>query len=393
MTQFLIRRFVKHWQKTGDQSVRAAYGTLGSITGAALNVLLAAIKMLVGLVTKSVAITADGVNNLSDAGGSVMSLVSVRMAQKPMDREHPFGHGRAEYIGALGVGILILIFGFELLRSGAESILSPVLPDFSWVSVLLLVLGVLVKGWMSVFYKKIGTLTDNPTMLAASKDSLSDVLATGAVILSILLALLTGVAVDGYAGVLVSLFILRSGYSVIKDTVNRLLGGSPDKELGSKIIERLLSYEGVLGVHDFVLHDYGPGRSMASVHVEVRADEDFVAIHETIDRAEREITRDMHIPICIHMDPVVTDDEQTNSVCAEIKKYLASRVPALKLHDFRRVPGKKRVNLLFDVLLPEEIKDEQIETVRCEIADYAKTLDARYHCLIHFDRDYFTNEG
>lgn len=390
MIDFLIRRFIKNYRQTDDQQVRAAYGTMGATTGMLLNVLLSAIKILVGLFSGSVAVTADGINNLSDAGGSIMALVSVRMAQKPMDAEHPFGHGRIEYIGAMGVGVLILIFGVELFKSGVESIMNPVMPAFSSLSVGLLILSILVKAWMAAFYRKIGKTTDNPTMLAASKDSLSDVLATSAVVLSMLASMLFHWAADGYVGLLVSLLVLREGYSVIKDTVSRLLGGMPDKELGTRIIKKLLSYDGILGVHDFVLHNYGPGRSMASVHAEVSADANLVAIHEVIDRAEREITDEMGIPICIHLDPVVTDDEHTHNVSSKIQKYLSERTPPLKLHDFRRVPGERQINLLFDVLLPAAVRDADIQAIRKEIEAYARSLDDRYRCVIHFDRDYFT---
>lgn len=392
MIDLLIRRFVKNYQDTGNQAVRSAYGTLGATTGMALNILLSVVKILVGVFSGSVAVTADGVNNLSDAGGSLMALVSVRFSQKPMDKEHPFGHGRLEYIGAMGVGALILIFGVELFKSGIESILTPAAPSFSWISIALLVAGILVKGWMAVFYRKIGDKTSNPTMLAASKDSLSDVLATSAVVLSMLAAMLLHWTIDGWIGVLVSLLVLHEGYQVIRDTVSRLLGGMPDKELGTKIIKKLLSYDGILGVHDFVLHDYGPGRSMASVHAEISADANLVAIHEVIDRAEREISDEMNIPICIHMDPVVTDDAHTHNVSSKIQKYLRERVPPLKLHDFRRVPGEKQINLVFDVLLPKEVRDQDIPVLQQEISEYARSLDERYRCVIHFDRDYFTLE-
>ena len=387
MIQFLIRRFIKDPENTGDQRVREAYGTLGSVTGIALNLLLSLSKILLGFITGSVAVMADGVNNLSDAGGSLITLVAVRMAQKPQDEEHPFGHGRIEYLGALGVGMLIGVFGLELLQSGVEGILHPEAAGFSWLTVGILAAGVLVKLWMGRFYSVLGQKTENPTLLAASKDSLSDVLATGAVALSAVATMLFGWPMDGYVGTLVSLLVLKAAWDVLRETVSRLLGSAPDKEKGDRILEMLLRYPGVLGAHDLVLHDYGPGRAMASVHAEVAADSDLVAIHEVIDNAEREISRELNIPICIHMDPVLTHDEKTETARAQMAAYLASLTPPLKLHDFRRVPGNRNINLVFDVLLPPQ--EHNLDALRDGICAHARTLDPRYRCVIHFDRDYF----
>ncbi len=389
MTERLIKWFVHTPEDTKNQKVREAYGTLGSGTGIVLNLLLSMVKMLLGLLSGSVAVLADGVNNLSDAGGSVMALVSVRMAQKPYDAEHPFGHGRMEYIGALAVGVLIAVFGIELLKSGIEGIITPAAISFSWISLALLLAGIFVKLWMFFFYRNLGNRADNPTLLAASKDSLSDVCASSVVLISLILNLSFGWQVDGYFGVVVALFVLYAAYSVIRDTVSLLLGGQPDKELGTRLIEMLTGYDGILGVHDLVLHNYGPGRSMASVHAEISADADLVGIHEVIDRAEREISETLNIPICIHMDPILTHDEETEKVRGQIGAYLASLKPPLKLHDFRRVPGDQAINLIFDVLLPPEA--QEIATLEDGICAHALTLDARYRCVIHFDRDYFSN--
>lgn len=388
MIELLIRRFVKGWECPSDQAVRARYGTLGAVAGMLLNLLLSALKMALGFISGSVAMTADGVNNLSDAGGSLMALIATRFAQKPLDEEHPFGHGRLEYVGAMVVGILIAVFGIEMLKSGVESVLSPRAMDVSPLVLILLVLGMLVKLWMWRFYRVIGIRIDNQSMLAAGKDSLSDVMATGAVLFASVFYLAFGWMIDGYVGALVALMVLKSAYEVLRDTISRLLGGKPNRELGTQIIQKLLTYDGILGVHDFVLHDYGPGRSMASVHAEISADADLVAIHEVIDTAEREISEQMDIPICIHMDPIMTGDAATERVREQISEYLASLTPPLKLHDFRRVPGENNVNLVFDVLLPPE--QTELNALRDGISAYARTLDVRYRCVIHFDRDYFT---
>ena len=388
MIGWLIRKTIKQWENTSDQHVRQAYGVLGSVTGMILNLCLAVGKILLGFFSGSVAVTADGVNNLSDAGGGLVALIAVRMAQKPDDEDHPFGHGRIEYLGALAVGILIAFFGIELLSSGVEGILHPQPRSFSWPMVGLLLTGCLVKLWMARFYRTLGEKADHPTLLAAGKDSFSDAISTGAVALSAVLGLLFSLPLDGYVGVLVSLMVLKASWDVLKSTVDRLLGGAPDREMGARIVEMLLEYPSILGVHDLVLHDYGPGRAIASVHAEVAADSDFVAVHEVIDQAEREISRELSIPICIHMDPILTHDEKTEAARARMAEYLSALSPPLQLHDFRRVPGDKNINLVFDVVLPSQVRD--VAAVRDGINAHARTLDPRYRCVVHFDRDYFS---
>lgn len=400
MTKFLLRKFIREYREQvdgkggaasvaviGDQEMRKKIGTLGSGVGMALNILLSLMKMLLGFVIGSVAVTADGVNNLSDAGGSLIALVSVRMAQKPQDEDHPFGHGRIEYLGALVVGVLIAFFGVELIKSGVESILAGKVSSFSILTFVLLMIGVIVKGWMSIFYRKLGKMTDNPTLLAASKDSMGDAISTTVITLASLISHVTKVPLDGYAGVLVALLVLKAAWDVLSDTVNRLLGGKPDVELGKNIVHMLLQYPGILGVHDLVIHDYGPGRSMASIHAEVPADCNLIETHEVIDTAEREMAERLHLPICIHMDPVISGDEKTEQAKAQMAAYLSSLTPPLHLHDFRRVPGDKHINLIFDVVLPPETR--KTEEVLSGIQAHACTMDARYRCVVHFDRDYF----
>lgn len=394
ITELLLKKFVPECKAQGDaaavigdQDMRKKIGTLGSATGMVLNILLSAMKMLLGFLMGSVAVTADGVNNLSDAGGSLVALISVRMAQKPQDEDHPFGHGRIEYLGALVVGVLIAFFGVELIKSGVESIMAGKAAAFSIVTFVLLAVGVMVKGWMSVFYRKLGKMTDNPTLLAASKDSMGDAVSTSVIALATLVSHLTGWPLDGYAGVLVALLVLKAAWDVLSDTVNRLLGGKPDVELGKKIVAMLMEYPGILGVHDLVIHDYGPGRSMASIHAEVSADCDLVETHEVIDMAEREMADKLQLPICIHLDPVVSGDEKTEQAKKQMADYLSSLTPPLHLHDFRRVPGDKHINLIFDVLLPADVR--KTDQVLSGIQAHACTMDARYRCVVHFDRDYF----
>lgn len=386
MTAWLVRRFVPNRDNVEDPEVRASYGTLASCTGVALNLLLAVAKFLMGLLSGSLAITADAANNLSDAAGSIVTLISVRVAKKPMDQEHPFGHGRMEYIGSLAVGALIVVMGLGLLRDGVTAVFHPEALTVSWLVIGILALSELAKLWLFAFYRKLGARIRNGALLAASKDSLSDVLATGAVLASVLLHYALGVSIDGYMGILVALFVLKTGVDVCRDTIDSLLGGKPDPEKIRRIRELLLGYEGILGVHDLVLHDYGPGRCIASVHAEVSAKSDIVAIHEVIDNAEREIGEQMHMAICIHMDPIVTDDENVNRVHRLMAEFLQNTDSCLSLHDFRMVPGQDHINLIFDCVLPAGYKAR--EELLKSLSAYARSLDPRYRLVVQFDTDY-----
>lgn len=386
MTAWLMRHFVEKRPAKDENTRRGQYGTLGSLVGIGVNVLLALMKLLVGTLTGSVAVVADAANNLSDAGGSVVSLISMRIAQKPVDRDHPFGHGRMEYLGALGVGALILLMGFELFKSGVQSILAPEPLTFGWVPFGILAGSILLKGWLYLFYNKVGGKIASSALLAAAKDSLSDVLATSAVALSMLIGHFFGLAIDGWMGVIVAVLVLRAGWEVCSDTVDSILGGKPDPELGQEIVERIMKYDMIVGVHDLIIHDYGPGRCVASVHAEVPCTGGLIEIHEIIDRAEQEISRELNIPICIHMDPVETGNPETDSIKKMMAEYLGSIEPGMMLHDFRRVPGEKQINLIFDVVIPADYK--KTEELRKKLCDYAAELDARHRCVINFDLDY-----
>lgn len=386
MTAWLIRRFIREPSRVEDPDVRAAYGTLAAATGIAVNLLLCAGKFLMGLWSGSLAIMADAANNLSDAAGSIVTLITTRLARKPVDQEHPFGHGRMEYLGSLAVGALIVLMGLQLLRDGVASVLSPEPLTISWVVVAVLTASVLFKLWLFFFYRRLGSAIRNGTLLAASKDSLGDVLSTGAVLLSVLAYLAFGWAIDGWIGLLVAFVVLKAGFEVCRDTVDSLLGGKPDPEKIRQIRELLLSREGILGIHDLVLHDYGPGRCIASVHAEVSADANIVAIHEVIDDAEREIGEKMHMAICIHMDPVVTSDENVNRVHQQMSHFLKNTDPCLSLHDFRMVPGQGHINLIFDCVTPAGYRgrDELLKALTA----YARSLDDRYRLVVQFDTDY-----
>lgn len=366
---------------------REKAGRQGAMMGIVSNVFLCIIKFAVGLVSHSVAITADAANNLSDALSSVVSLFSIRMANKPLDKEHPFGHGRMEYIGALIVGILILFMGFELFTGSIEAIFDARMLSFSIVPFLLLLLSILVKLALFFVYRHIDQQTNSAPMRAAAKDSFSDALATCGIVVSMLLSHFLGLALDGYVGLLVAVLVLKSGYDVCRETIDSLLGARPSRELAGDLTKTLLQFEGIIGVHDLVIHDYGPGHCIASVHAEVPADANLIAIHEVIDCAERDIGAQFNIEICIHMDPIVTDDEATNALKAQLLLFLTSIDSRLTLHDFRRVPGEKQINLIFDVVLPLGYADE--DALKTQIDAFARSLDARHHCILHFDKDIF----
>ena len=380
-------RLLKTGESPKEQAVRKRLGTLGSAVGVGVNALLGAVKVLIGSATGSVAVMADAVNNLSDAASSVVSLISMRLAQKPIDKEHPFGHGRLEYLGALAVGVLILVMGVETFINGVRAILSPSAVAFGWLPFWLLVGSILVKGGLFLFYRGVGRMIDFPTLLAAAKDSLSDMLATAAVVASMIAAHGFGVPIDGYMGVAVSLLVLKAGFEVVREMVDTLIGGRTNPELGREIISRLMNYEVILGTHDLLIHDYGPGRCIASVHAEVPADGELLHLHEVIDQAERDIARELNISLCIHMDPIVTGDAATDAVNAHLSAALAAMDGGFMLHDLRMVPGENRTNLVFDVVIPPGFTDTKRLTA--DVCAAAKELDPRYECVIHYDIDYY----
>ena len=385
--QKLVLKLLRKGESPADQPVRKRLGTLGSGVGVGVNALLAAGKLLIGSLPGSVAVTADAINNLSDAAGSVVSLVSMRLAQKPVDKEHPFGHGRMEYLGALAVGVMILVMGVETLLSGVRSILSPAEVAFGWVPFWLLVVSILMKGGLFLFYRAVGRLIDFPSLLAAAKDSLSDMLATFAVVVSMIVSHGFKIPIDGWMGVAVSMLVLKAGFDVVRETVDSLMGGRKNPELGREIITRMMRYEQILGTHDLLIHDYGPGRCIASIHAEVPADGNILVLHEIIDRAEHEIGEELNIPLCIHMDPIVSGDETTDAVHGKLSAFLREKDGGFMLHDLRMVPGEERTNLVFDVVIPPGFAETKQLTA--EICAAAKQIDPRYECVIHYDIDYY----
>ena len=385
MTKLLLRLFVKDADNTESPKVRAAIGTLSGLVGIVCNVLLFAFKLLVGTLTGSVSITADAMNNLSDASGSIVTFIGFRVADKPADEHHPYGHARAEYLSGLGVAALILVIGLELVKTSVEKIIHPTPVTFTTVAAVVLLASIAVKFWMNLFNRGLAKRIDSTALMATAADSRNDCITTGAVLIAAVVEKLTNIPVDGWIGLAVALFILYSGLNLAKDTISPLLGEGADPELREKIVDYIVAQPKVLGYHDLMVHDYGPGQRFASLHVEMDCREDPLECHERIDDMERECLRSHNVHLVIHYDPVVIDDPELTALKAKVLCLLQTRDPRLSLHDFRMVPGKKHMNLVFDVALPRDMKDKG-EELRSWVED---TLNAEgemvYHVIITFD--------
>lgn len=387
MTDFLIRKFVPDYRKTTDGQVRAAYGKLSSTVSIISNFALFALKLLAGILSASVAITADAFNNLSDASSGIITLLGFKMAGKPADPEHPYGHARYEYLSGLLISVLILVIGVELFKSGFDKILHPQLTVFRWLTAGILIASIAVKLWLCLFNRKIGILIDSGTLKAASADSRNDVLSTSAVLAATVISHFTRIDLDGYMGVAVALFILYSGVGLVKETISPLLGRAPDPETVQMIQDKILSYPGVLGTHDLMLHDYGPGRQFASVHVEVAAEHNMLESHDMIDNIERDFLAHTGIHMVVHMDPIVTADP----VVAELRLFLEETVtaidPALSIHDLRIVPGPTHTNVIFDCVVPAECSLIHADVCR-RIREKVSASYPGYFCVITVDESF-----
>lgn len=392
MTEFLIKRFVKDYENTGEPKVRTAYGVLSSFVGIFCNVLLFAAKLVIGMVMNSISVTADAFNNLSDAASSVISFVGVKMADKPADEEHPFGHGRMEYIAALVVSFLVIEVGFTFFKSSIGKLRSPETMNFELVPFLILLLSVAVKLWMGLFNRKLGKRIDSKVLLATATDSLGDVVTTSVTILSILVYHFLGWNIDAVMGILVSLVVTWAGIGIARDTLEPLIGQAGDPELAAQIRREVESYDGIVGTHDMILHSYGPGRTMASLHAEVPRDTDIEDSHEVIDRAEREVSRKLGVFLVIHMDPVEMKDEQVLECREKLEQYLNELDPELKYHDFRMVKGKNQINLIFDVVVPFSYTEERQRELKKTVTRHMQEMDGRYRCVITVDKSYIGRE-
>lgn len=385
MTNLLLRLFVRDYENTGEAAVRSAIGRLSGGVGIGCNLLLVLIKLLAGTLSGSVSITADALNNLSDASGSILTLVGFRMADKPADQHHPYGHARAEYLSGLGVAVLILFIGFELVKSSLEKIFHPAAVALTPLVAALLLVSIAVKLWMALFNRSLGNRIDSTALLAAAADSRNDCIATAAVLGASLAERLLDIRVDGFVGLGVAAFILYSGYQLAKDTISPLLGENADPELREKIVSYIRKHPKVLGYHDLMVHDYGPGQRFASLHVEMDYREDPLKCHALIDEMERQCLRSHNVHLVIHYDPVVSDDPELQRLKDKCQNLLRQQDERLTLHDFRMIQGKLHMNLVFDVALPSDLRQQQRE-IRSELECALSREENRvYHVIINYD--------
>lgn len=386
LSQWLCRKFVKDHDHITDPAVRLSYGRLAGVTGIVCNLLLCGFKMLAGFLAGSLAMVADAFNNLSDAGSAVVTLVGFKLASAPPDKDHPFGHGRMEYLSAMAVAVLIIIAGVELATSAVDKILHPGDAQFSLVSAMILAVSIGVKLWMALFHRHIGGLIHSDALSAAGTDSRNDVICTSVVLVSSVVGYYTNVSLDGYVGIAVAMFVVWSGFTVIRDTVSPLLGQAPDPELVENIRATVMAYDGVVGIHDVIVHDYGPGRVIASLHAEVPEDQPISKSHDIIDNIEMELMEKFHILTCIHMDPVDTDNPETLRLKEMAMGLMHGIDESLTLHDFRVVSGDTHTNLLFDLVVPHTCKEP--EEIAQRMREAVHEADPKLFAVIKVEYSY-----
>ncbi len=391
MLTLLAKWFIRDREQTADPRVRSAYGMLCGVVGVALNLLLFLGKLVAGTLTGSIAISADAFNNLSDAGSSLLLLLGFKLAQQKPDTEHPFGHGRMEYIVGLLVAIAILLMGVELVKTSVGKITSPEPVTFSVLSAVILVIAILVKIYMVIYNRRIAAMIDSTAMRATALDSLSDTVATTAVLVSTCVSSATGLAVDGWCGLLVACFILFTGYKALSATIGPLLGEPPGPAFIGEIESIVLSDARVLGMHDLIVHDYGPGRRMVSLHAEVPANGDILVMHDLIDNIEKRLRDTLRCPAVIHMDPVVTDDALTDETRARVMEVVQGLDERVTIHDFRMVVGPTHTNVIFDVVVPYDVPLTEAQ-IKQRIAHMVHALDANYYAAVEVDRAHVGKE-
>ncbi|MCB6993019.1 cation diffusion facilitator family transporter [bacterium 210820-DFI.6.37] len=387
MSAFLARLFVKDYKNTGDPQVRKRYGKFAGIVGIISNSILCAMKILIGLISGSIAIVADGINNLADASSSIITLIGFRLAAAPEDKNHPYGHARIEYLTGLFISMLIIVLGFQLFRSSFTKVLHPDPLSFSYTTILVLLIAIAIKIWQALFNISIGKKINSVALMATGTDSRNDVISTSAVLVSLLIGKIFQVQLDGWMGCLVALFILWSGIQLIRETSSPLLGEAPDEELVAAIEKEVLNQEGVIGIHDLVVHNYGPGKIFASIHIEVDAKGDLLESHDMIDNIERTVKEDLKIEFIAHMDPVEIDNPLISRLYEEIIRTIKPLPGIQSIHDLRIVPGKTHTNIIFDAVLTPACTMTQQE-IRSRIEEKIRMIDPNYYVVITFDKVY-----
>ena len=387
MGKFLFKLFIKDYENVSIPSVREGYGKLAGIVGIVSNLLLCVMKIMIGIFSKSIAIIADGINNLADASSSIITLIGFKLASAPEDEDHPYGHARIEYLTGLFISILIIIIGVQLFKSSVQKILNPDPLVFSYTTIVILVVAIIIKLWQAAFNVTVGKKINSVALMATAADSRNDVISTSAVLISVVVSHITGFPIDGYMGCLVALFIIWSGIQLIRETSSPLLGEAPSQEVVDNILEIVTRDPDVLGVHDLMVHNYGPGKIFASIHVEVDADGDLMKSHDMIDNIERIVKEELHIHFVVHMDPIKTNDPLVDKMRKVISKAVGSIEGVENIHDFRIVPGPTHTNIIFDAVI--SMNCTTCEKDITEIANEAvKAIDETYYVVITFDRAY-----
>ena len=385
MSALLARLFIKNHKDVKNPAVRAAYGTLSGVVGIIVNVLLFTAKFIVGTLSGSIAITADAVNNLSDAGTSVISLITFRISAKPADRDHPFGHARIEYVASMIVSLTLLLIGYELFTSSLDKILHPTQTEFRIAAVVVLILSICGKLWLGLFNYTQGKRIDSPVLRATATDSLSDAVSTAGVLISLFISKFTNFDTDGYMGIIVAVIILVAGLKILNDAKNAILGEAPSEETVAAIRETVAEYPEAIGIHDMLIHTYGAGTTIASLHIEVDGNGDMFALHDIMDTIERRLMEEHRILCTVHMDPIVTDDERVTVLRERVRAMVKDIDESFDIHDFRFVEGPTHTNLIFDVVVPYECKTEPIQ-IRREIEQRVAAMEGKYYAVVTVDR-------
>ena len=384
---FLFKTFIKNYQDIKDPKVRDAYGKFSSIVGIISNAILCVMKILIGWISGSIAIVADGINNLADGASSIITLIGFKLASMPEDEDHPYGHARIEYLAGMAVSVMILMVGFELGKSSVDKIFNPTPLDFSWTVVIVLLIAIAIKIWQAVFNISTGKKINSLALIATGTDSRNDVISTIVVLAGVLVGHFFNIQIDGILGLAVAAFIFWSGITLIKETVSPLLGEAPDDELVQQIHEMALKYDGVLGIHDLVVHNYGPGKIFASIHIEVDAAVDVMVSHDMVDLIEKDISNSLNILLTAHMDPIDTKNPHREPISHIIADSIANMDGVLSYHDLRIVPGKTHTNVIFDLVLSPECKECKNE-VKKTLCDAISKYNKDFFCVIDFDTNY-----
>ncbi|SHH84399.1 cation diffusion facilitator family transporter [Sporanaerobacter acetigenes] len=390
ITDFLLKFATKGNTDFSDNVVRGKVGYLAGIVGIIVNLILFIIKLTIGIIVSSIAVLADAFNNLSDAASSIITIVGFKLSSLPPDKEHPYGHGRIEYLSALIVAFMVMLVGFQFIKTSINRIMNPQAVVFEWIPFIILLVSILFKVWLSIFNKKLGDKISSSALKATSTDALGDVFTTSVVAISLLASLFTDIPIDGYIGVLVAIAILYAGFNLVKETINPLIGEAPSEELINSIKNGVLSYEYITGVHDLIIHNYGPGRTMASIHAEFPSNVNVMAIHEVIDKAERELSKKLELHLVIHMDPICMDTKEIVEARNEVEKIIKGNTTIKSMHDFRIVGKGDKKNLIFDIVVDGNklSKDITEEDIKLDISNAIKKNSPQYNCIITIDKEY-----